>query len=210
MGAVAVSLLVPVTVGVALARGREAPPGVRTTFRTPTTLSPVARGDADGDGRPDEVRLVGWTDRGQHWLGVRAELSKVGRRTAWVPLTDRAAAELLGFADVDGDGAAEVLARTGDTGHLVTVDGRNWRAATGVGLSTTTTATGHTGWGCAAGRVHHAVVSYSATGWQGLVRYYELRAGALVEVGTDGRRFAPNSALPDAYAAGVRCGTVRR
>ncbi|MGH9086467.1 MAG: hypothetical protein ACRDYW_13545 [Acidimicrobiales bacterium] len=74
-------------------------------------------GDVDGDGRVDELRSYRTAD-GWH---VQVELASGGGADLSAGLTDAGGFGVIGGADVDGDGADEVWARTGAGASAVIV-----------------------------------------------------------------------------------------
>ncbi|MEX2294033.1 MAG: hypothetical protein WD691_09630 [Acidimicrobiales bacterium] len=66
--------------------------------------------DVDGDGRADEVRLLLVGDSDWH---LHVTLAAVGTADVALAVLGSEAVSILGGADVDGDGAQEIWARTG-------------------------------------------------------------------------------------------------
>src|SRR4051794_12365962 len=78
-----------------------------TPSTAPTRVGPAAAGDVDGDGKPDAITATATV--------LRVTLSSTGKVvTAPVHADDPRPAQLLGTADVDRDGRAEVFVQTAE------------------------------------------------------------------------------------------------
>jgi hypothetical protein len=79
-------------------------------------MRPAAKGDVDGDGIVDQLRIV---EIGNHRAEVRATLSALGTQTVVIDLSGGVPAAVMGVSDVDGDGFGEVFVRVGSGASTV-------------------------------------------------------------------------------------------